>query len=262
MPDRDLALLVGAAEAAAEVALSHFGRAPQSWDKPDATPVTEADIAVDTLLREILTGARPDHGWLSEETPDTPARLAARRAFVVDPIDGTRAFIAGEADWCHSIALVEDGVPVAAVVLQPVHGRLYTALRGQGARMDGASLPSPDSGAAADPPRILTAKSSLDPRRWPGGLPTLAPGFRPSLAFRMALVAEGRVEAMLSLRPTWEWDIAAGALIVAEAGLRATDATGAPLRFNAATPRTDGVLAAGPSLHARLVAGLTGQPAR
>jgi myo-inositol-1(or 4)-monophosphatase len=249
LPDADLALLAEAARAAGEIALGYFRRQPEVWDKGgDLGPVTAADVAIDTMLRERLTAARPDYGWLSEETGDDPARLSARRCFIVDPIDGTRAFIAGEPTWSHSLAVCEDGRPIAGAVFLPVKNRLYTAALGEGAARDGAPIRVAEGGN-----RVLASSASLRPERWPGGLPPLDRHFRPSLAFRLSLVAEGRFDAMLTLDPAWEWDIAAGALIAAEAGAAVTDRHGAALVFNRPEPRCPGVIVAAPALHATIL---------
>ena len=125
MPDADaadLALLAEAARAAGALALTFFGADPRQWTKAGKSPVSEADIAVDRLLHEHLTVARRDYGWLSEETADTPERLDKRRLFVVDPIDGTRAFLAGSPEWTVALAVVEDGRPTVGVVYAPVAG--------------------------------------------------------------------------------------------------------------------------------------------
>ena len=129
----DLDLLVTAAREAGDLALRFFGRDPQSWAKGLTSIVSEADFAVDRLLADRLTPARPDYGWLSEETADSPDRLARRRIFVVDPIDGTRAFLSGRAEWCISLAIVEDGRPIAAALYAPVIGALFRAIAGGGA---------------------------------------------------------------------------------------------------------------------------------
>lgn len=260
MRDSDTRLLIAAAETAAEIATRHFGRDPRTWEKADQSPVTEADLDVDTALREVLTAARPDYGWLSEETPDDPDRLRARRVFVVDPIDGTRTFLEGGRSWCHSLAVVEGGVPVAAVVYQPLRQRMWVAEARGGARLNDTRLRVADR-RQADGAQVLAGRPTLDPARWPGGLPLLGRHYRPSLAYRLALVAEGRFDAMVTLMPAWEWDIAAGALILGEAGGTVTDRAGAPLRFNAPGRRTNGVLAAGPALHDALLQGLTGTTA-
>jgi myo-inositol-1(or 4)-monophosphatase len=253
LPEPELALLVEAAGAAGREALRFWRRDPRVWDKGEHGPVTEADLAANEVLAEVLRGARPGYGWLSEETPDDAARLDCRRVFVVDPIDGTRAFVAGEDGWAVSVALVEDGRAVAGVVALPALGRLYAAFEGQGATRDGhpirASVRRDLAGA-----EVLASRPTLAPEHWPGGLPELRRSFRPSLAHRMCLAAEGRSDAMLTLRPTWEWDIAAGAVICAEAGARVTDAEGAGLRLNSAGAQVRGVIAAPPALHAALVA--------
>ena len=248
MPGSDLDLLTQAAEEAGRIATRARRRGLDPEMKPDgAGPVTEADLATDRYLRETLLAARPDHGWLSEETPDDPARLATARQFIVDPIDGTRAFIEGSRDWAHSLAIAEAGEIVAAVVHLPDRGALYAAERGGGATLNGAPLRVSDR-SAAEGATVLANRGSVEPRLWPGGLPPFRRTFRSSLAYRLCLVAEGRFDAMVSLRPTWEWDVAAGALIVAEAGGRAAEPDGAPLAFNTSRAQSRSGIVAGGAL--------------
>ena len=245
MPETDLALLTRAALEAGEIAMGHFNRDPQVWHKPgDEGPVTEADLAVDAHLSGLLTSARPDYGWLSEETRDDHDRLHKARVFVIDPIDGTRSFIRGDRDWAHALAVVEDGVAVAGVVHMPARGLTFAAARGAGARLNGEAI---SVSAVSDPAhaRVLATKANMDPSHWSGGVPGFQRSFRSSLAYRMSLAAQGRFDAMLTLRPAWEWDIAAGAVIVAEAGGHAVDRHGRPLRFNTRDRLLDGVLAGG-----------------
>lgn len=249
----DLALLIDAARDAGRTAITFTTDTPRTWEKPgNLGPVTEADLAVDALLRERLTSARPDYGWLSEETPDTEARLNHERVFIIDPIDGTRSFIEGNDTWAHSLAVAEAGVVIAAAVYLPVKGKLYAAARGQGARLNNrpirASARDRLSGA-----RILASKPCYDPQHWPAGVPEVSRHHRPSLAYRLSLVAEGRYDAMLTFRDSWEWDIAAGDLILREAGAITSDRNGGPLRFNNAHPQVDGMFAAGPDLHAEIL---------
>lgn len=246
----DLDLLVGAVREAGRLALDHQGKPLAITEKPGgAGPVTGADLAVDALLKRRLLEGRPDHGWLSEETPDSTDRLGPQRTFIVDPIDGTRAFIAGSKDWAHSVAITEDGRPVAGVVYLPARDALYAAQAGQGATLNGEPLMlgcGPGIGAA----RVLTTKPSLLPEHWRGQAPPpFERHFRSSLAWRLCLVAEGAFDAMLTLRPAWEWDIAAGALIASEAGATVTDRMGAALRFNRPWPQSEGVIVAGSGLH-------------
>lgn len=251
MPDAeaDLALLTRAAEAAGDLAMGFFRQDPQTWDKPgDAGPVTEADLACDALLKEMLRGARPDYGWLSEETPDNRDRLASERVFIVDPIDGTRAFVKGEEAWAHSLAIAENGTITAAVVFLPAKNRLYSAGKSLGATRNGTALAC-TARVDLDGATMLAARPSYDAHHWTGKVPPVSRQYRPSLAYRLSLVAEGRFDAMLTLRDSWEWDIAAGTLILAEAGARVSDRRGAPLVFNNPHPQVPGVVAAGPGLH-------------
>ncbi len=249
----DLTLLIDAARASAEIALRFFREDPETWDKGgNQGPVTEADLAIDTMLKAELRAARPDYGWLSEETEDSGDRLDRERVFIVDPIDGTRAFIAGEKTWSHSLAIAEGGVITKAVVLAPVIDRLYSAETGAVSTLNGEAITA-TARPEMDGATVLAAKSNMEERHWHGGVPPVTRHFRPSLAYRLSLVAQGRFDAMLTLRPCWEWDIAAGALIVQQAGGAATEISGAPLRFNSPTAQTSGCLAAGPDLHAALL---------
>lgn len=256
MPGHDLTLLRDAVRAAGEIARGYFKTSVQVWEKSDdAGPVTQADLAVNDYLKQHLSGARPAYGWLSEETEDAPQRLTCDSVFIVDPIDGTRAFIDGQDTWAHSVAVAQQGQIVAGAVYLPMLDRLFLAEQGQGATLNDAPIRvSPRE--TADGATVLGAKPNFDPQHWPGGQPQLQRQFRSSLAYRMALVAQGRFDAMLSLRNTWEWDIAAGTLIASEAGARVTNRLGHVLPFNSAAARHDSVVCAGPDVHAQLIAGL------
>lgn len=253
MQDPDLGLLEQAARTAGRIALRHWKRSPRVWDKGDgAGPVSEADLEVNSALEVLLRAARPDYGWLSEESPDGTARLSAARVFVLDPIDGTRAFLAGEENFAISLAVVQGEVPVAGVVFLPARDRLYAADAGGPATCDGQIIRASDR-AGETGASLLATGATMAPEHWPGGVPDLQRSFRTSLAYRLSLVAEGRHDGMATFRDAWEWDIAAGALIAARAGARVTDRNGHPLAFNAADPRCPGVICAAPGLHAALM---------
>lgn len=252
-PEDDLALLTRAAERAGEIAGEFFQRDPQIWDKGEEGPVTEADLAIDTMLRETLLGARPTYGWLSEETEDDPARLATDSVFICDPIDGTRAFIEGQRSFAHSLSVVQHGQVTAAVVFLPMREKLYAAAKGMGTTLNGQTVRVTDAENLATS-TFLTTKMNFKPEHWPRGVPEIGRAYRPSLAYRMSLVGEGRFDGMMTFRPTWEWDISAGALIVEEAGGYATNGRGGPLIFNGQTAQVDGVLAGAPRVHGAVVA--------
>ena len=251
-PEQDLALLERAAAAAGAIALRYFRTPLEVREKDGLGPVTEADLAVDSMLREELCSARPGYGWLSEEAADMPGRLTADRLFIVDPIDGTRAFINGDTGFSTALAVVERGRTVAAVVHLPAREETYVATLGGGARRNGRPIAC---SACRDLARatVLGAKKQLLPEHWPGGAPPSRRHFRSSLAWRLCLVAAGRFDFMVTMRETFDWDIAAGSLIAREAGLRVTDRDGRDLRFDRPRPVQPGVLAAPPALHRRLL---------
>jgi len=256
LPATDLTLLTKAAQKSGEIAAGYFGQSPEVWEKAeDAGPVTAADLAVNTMLVDTLQSARPDYGWLSEETEDTTDRLDTEAQFVIDPIDGTRAFIAGTKDWAHSLAVVRGGQVTAAAVYLPMRDLMFTAALGEGAFLNGSPITARPNADFADA-TILTHKANCNKKYWKDGyFPQCKIAFRSSLAYRLCLVAQGRFDAMITLRPTWEWDVAAGSLILSEAGGTATTQTGAAVRFNNPHPQLNGLIGAG-GLHAQLLAQL------
>lgn len=248
----DLELIRGAAVAAASLAVIERARGLDVMTKPGGSPVTSADLAVDQMLKARLMMARPDYGWLSEETPDTSDRLGTRRQFVVDPIDGTRAFVKEQPLWCVPIAVVEDGQPVAAVVHVPSSGETYAAVHGSGASCNGQLIGA--SGAR----RLAGARMLADHRLftrpiWPEPWPPMDIETRSAMAYRLCLVAAGAFDAALALRPQWDWDVCAGALIAAESGAIVSDHLGRPWSFNRADPRQSSLVCAAPELYPLII---------
>jgi len=237
----ELALIAGAAREAGRIAMRHFRNEPKVWWKEGDSPVTEGDLAVDAFLKQTLLGARPDHGWLSEETIDKPHRLSAARTFVVDPIDGTRAFMNGRSTWCISIAVVEKGRAIAGVLECPAMRETYLAVAGGGAALDGkpirvrepatpATLAGPKRMIAALPPEV---RQRVKPY-----------GYVPSLAYRLAMVARGSLDATFVKPNAHDWDLAAADLILREAGGAIRNRAGAAPAFAGPDAR-HGSLAAG-----------------
>lgn len=247
MPATDLALLEEVAREAGEIACRFWRDDPQVWDKGGDDPVSEADLAVDRHLRGRLLQERPDYGWVSEETEDDAARLLADRVFILDPIDGTRAFVAGERNWAHSIAVAENGRITAGCVFMPVKDAMYLATLGGGATLNGASLAASHRTDLAEA-EVLAPRPTFHTEHWIE-VPPVARAFRPSLAYRLSLVGEGRFDGMITLRNAWEWDIAAGALIATEAGATVTDRRGQTLSFNTPSRQNAGVIAMAAPLH-------------
>lgn len=244
----DLDLIVEAAREAGALALSERAKGLNIQTKIGGSPVTHADLAVDALLKDRLLGARPDHGWLSEETPDGPERLSKRRIFVVDPIDGTVAYMKDRPWWCVPIAIVEDGRPVAAVVHAPALDETFTAVAGGGAFLNGRPITASDTADLDDAAVLGDARLFADVSLWPEPWPVMRWEKRNALAYRLSLVAAGAFDAAIATAPKWDWDVAAGALIAEEAGARVSDHHGRPWTFNRADPRQAGLVCAAPAL--------------
>jgi myo-inositol-1(or 4)-monophosphatase len=247
----DFRLLLETAKEAAQLALSFFRRPLSTERKQDGTSVTEADLAVDALLAKRLKSPRPDYGWLSEESAEHVSRLGRRKVWVVDPIDGTRAFIQGKDDWTIALALVEDAQPTVAVVANPVQNEIFHACAGGGAFLNGRKITASTCSILTGA-RIAASDGILTKPIWREPWEALTPVWASSLAYRLALVACGKIDAAFALNPKWEWDVAAGALLVTEAGGCATSPSGRPLAFNTPDAKVQGFLAAAPNLHQML----------
>ena len=251
----DLELALRAARAAAEVIRPAFRAGMEVRYKDPDQPVTDADVQADRVIREVLAGGRPEYGWLSEETADSPERLGRARVWVVDPIDGTNSFVAGIAEFAVSIGLVEGERAVLGVVCNPITGEVYHAVEGGGAFLDGKPIRVAE---AAEVPRILCSRSEL--RR--GELEVFQPAFAVqalgSTAYKMAKVADGTGHAFLSSGPKHEWDVCGAEVIVREAGGRVTGLDGAPFRYNQPRPSWRGVVASNGAVHDAVVAAARG----
>jgi myo-inositol-1(or 4)-monophosphatase len=250
-PAQTAARLVGCVREAGALALSMFQTPIKNWTKAGSSPVSEADIAVDRLLRERLTGDGMDFGWLSEESVDDPARLAARYVWIVDPIDGTRAYLAGLPDWAVSAALVDNGRPIAACLYAPVTEEFFMAIVDKGATCNGASIAT-TRGASLAQARIAGPKSFLE--RFAAVAPPFAvmPRMR-SLALRLARVAQGAYDVAIAGADSHDWDLAAADLLVHEAGGALTPIEGGAVTYNLPVSRHGMLVAAGRDRHAALI---------
>ncbi|HBC55283.1 MAG TPA: 3'(2'),5'-bisphosphate nucleotidase CysQ [Alphaproteobacteria bacterium] len=252
LPVAEHAVALDAAHEAGEIAMSYFGGEFARWDKGGDNPVTEADIAIDNMLRKALGDAFPDHGWLSEETEDNTDRLTQHRTWIVDPIDGTRAFMRGEPHFTICIALVEQARPISAIVFNPASGELYEAVSGGGARLNGQPI-TPSGQAQIEGARMLGTASFYHSKRWAVPWPDIHIEKRNSIAYRIALVAAGRFDGCLGLSPVNDWDLAAADLIMQEAGGRISRRDGAEFLYNQRSVRHAGFVASGHALHPALI---------
>ena len=250
----DLDLALRATRAAGEAILPAFRAETEVRFKAPDQPVTDADLAADRILHEMLLGDRPHYGWLSEETRDSPARLARERLWVVDPIDGTNSFVKGIAEFAISVALVDGGEPVLGVVYDPATGELYHAVAGGGAFLNDAPIRVSATDERAEARRLIGSRWEI--RR--GELAHFVEPWRVSplgsTASKMAQVADGTADVFVSSGPKNEWDVAGAAVLVAEAGGRVTGPTGEPFRYNQPNPAWRGVVASNGLLHRAVLA--------
>ena len=255
---RDVALLANTVREAGALALSMFRTELRMWTKGASSPVSEADIAVNELIQARLRSATPDYGWLSEESADEPSRLGKRLIWIIDPIDGTRGYLAGREDWCISAALVEDASPLVAAVFAPATDEFFFATRGQGASRNGLPIRA-TSGIGLDFSRVAGPKPLVERLARTAEAIALYPRIG-SLALRLCRVADGRIDAAIAGGQSHDWDLAAADLIVHEADGNMTTLAGNAIHYNG-LEGTHGVLvAAGRDRHAHIVEQFRNRP--
>lgn len=249
--------MVQAVRDAGAIARKFYRGSYRTWSKGKGQPVTDCDIAVDTFLRQRLSAARPSYGWLSEETECDSERLEKECTFVVDPIDGTVAFLKGRPYFTICAATVCNGEVLAGAVYNPVTGECFTALKGKGAKLNGKPI-HVSARKELEGCRMLGPKTTFD--HPPSSIapsdpwPPMHVETRNSVAYRLALVACGTFDAAVALSAKHDWDLAAAGLIVQEAGGCVTTHTGAGFCYNGKTPVQPSVVAAGPLLYPQIIA--------
>ncbi|MBA3863120.1 MAG: 3'(2'),5'-bisphosphate nucleotidase CysQ [Erythrobacter sp.] len=247
MIDRDRLLAI--VREAGRIAHSRWpgaGHALASWDKTPGNPVSDADLAVDRFLKRELLRLLPSAAWLSEETADDKARTDSGLIWLVDPIDGTRDFVAGRSGWAVSVALVSAGRPLIGMLAAPARDEEWVAVAGRGATLNDVPIRASTRTqfAGARVPTVSLPKEDAD---------LVAVEQPNSIALRIAMVADNRADLVATLRWGFEWDIAAATLIAREAGAQVSDAFGRPLDYNKHDPRDFGVLVCSPAIHAAAV---------
>jgi myo-inositol-1(or 4)-monophosphatase len=249
----DLDQLLSAVREAGALAMSYFGQSPRSELKADGTSVSEADLAVDALLKERLHATNSAYGWLSEESEDDLIRLTKSRVWIVDPIDGTRAFLKSKPEWTICAGLVEDGHSLLAAVYNPATEEFFHAVRGGGAFLNGTRI-SVREPVDLEGCCLAASRTQLHSKQWASPWPELETIWVNSIAYRLALVAAGKCDGTISLSGKSDWDIAAAHLLVDEAGGIVTTHDASPLVYNLENPRHSSVVSAGPALHTALIA--------
>jgi myo-inositol-1(or 4)-monophosphatase len=253
---RDVLGRIGAALDAAERVLGDFTPgAIECFRKEGGDPLTEADLAVDEVLRRVLV--RPGEGWLSEETADDRSGRERSSVWIVDPIDGTREFVAGIPEWCVSIGLVLDGEPVAGGIVNPATGERITGAVGHGVSYQG-NRPVV-SATDLDDALVGASRSEFDRGEWhrfADELFEIVP--MGSVAYKLALVAAGRLDATWTLCPKNEWDLAGGAALLRAAGRWSAVQDGSPPEWNKENPLVPGFIATSQTLRQEVTALVTG----
>jgi myo-inositol-1(or 4)-monophosphatase len=251
--ESDLKLLITAVKLAGRKAMEFRQKGSiQVWRKSDGSAVSEVDLAANEIAEQCLRRPRPSYGWLSEEGRDTTDRLEAGRVWIIDPIDGTQAYLSGKDDWCVAAALCINGRPVLGAIFNAARNELFAGRAGHGATMNGQRLKVRDRGSL-EGARLIAPRNQLRQQFWGDALPAFEAKWANSIAYRLSLVACGQADAAISLSPKSEWDVAAGVVIAAEAGCIVTDQHGNTPRFNNPQPRIDGIIAAPPILHGELL---------
>ena len=242
----DFSAVIAAVEEAADLAFRQWrdGAVPTAkvWEKSKGDPVSEIDLAVDALLKERLAAILPEAAWLSEETIDDPVRLGASLVWLVDPIDGTRDYIRGRSGWCVSVALVENGVPIFAMMAAPAQTKTWIAHAGQGVTCNGERLSASARQGFAGSRVPTDALSHVDSDLTIVEKPN-------SIAMRMTMVACDRADLVATLRWGHEWDVAAAHLVAQEAGAVVTNALGQPILYNKPEPKDFGLICSAPDIH-------------
>ncbi|MBB4634695.1 3'(2'),5'-bisphosphate nucleotidase CysQ [Longimicrobium terrae] len=249
--DEDLELAIRGARAAGDAVMRAFRVEQEVRYKSPEQPVTEADLAADRALYRVLMGERPEYGWLSEESADSPERLKRRRVWVVDPIDGTNSFVAGRPEFAVCVGLVDGDRAVVGVVLNPATGEMYSARDGGGAFRNGEPIHVAAPGSHA--PRIVASRWEMKRGEFDGFGDAWSVEPLGSTAYKMCRVAEGGAEAFVSRGPKSEWDVAAAVVIVREAGGRVTRIDGAEPVFNQPNPDWRGIATSNGAVHDELL---------
>jgi len=254
--EEDFLLLKNAIRKAGEITLNHLGRENiKTWMKRGVEPVTEIDLEIDQYLKTTLLAARPNYGWLSEETADDEKRLKQKNVWVVDPIDGTRGFMKGQDDFSVTGALVVEGCSTIGIIFAPARDEFYAAIKGRGATLNDAPI-TVSNAETITGMRMQGDRDYLKSRKWTTPWPEMTIGKYKSFALRLAAVAAGKFDAAISAQPKSEWDVVAGDLIISEAGGCCVDGEGMDFTYNQKNTRLQRIVATTPGIKDEILAQL------
>lgn len=240
--EHELKLVKSSVRKAAQAILQIAGDGFEADYKADNSPLTVADLEANRILKETLTQSFSEYGWLSEETRDDPARLDCQRVWIIDPIDGTREFTLQIPEFVISVALAEQGEIILGVIYNPSTGELFEAVRGGQAKLNDKAIKS--NHRFGDKPVVEASRSDIKNGRFAAFESAME--IRPcgSIAYKLARLAAGKADSVFSLTPKNEWDIAAGVILVSEAGGKVASTSGRPFVFNQPDTLVDGIIAA------------------
>lgn len=249
---KDLEIAKDAALKAGSLVMSYFNKSIEVIEKSPNNPVTEADFKSDELLQNLLLNERPQYGWLSEETKDDGSRFEKKQIWMVDPIDGTRAFIKGLPHFSISIALIDNNEPVIGIIYNPATNEFFHAVKGHGSFKNDILL-SHQGSAELLGAKMLGDANMFSSKKWPIAWPDMEISQRNSIAYRMALVASGEFDAAIATNPKNYWDVAAGTIILKEANKKITDHLGNEFHFNQQIPLLRSLVASNLNLHSEIL---------
>lgn len=245
-------LVKGSILEAGKLALKWFKKDPEQWEKDDGSLVSKADIEVNDLLNKLLKNKNPEFGWLSEENEDDKSRLNKKITFVVDPLDGTKAFLEGKKEFSISVAIVKNGLPISGIVFSPSTGEIFEAEKNKGSWRNNKKVIISNY-KKLEKCKMIAFKPMFSHPAWKKPWPKMDVENRNSIAYRMALVASGQYDAMMALNSKNDWDIAAGDLLISEAGGNVTLHTSKKIIYNTENTKKPSVIGANKAIHEKII---------
>ena len=237
---------------AGKLAIKWFRKDPEQWEKDDGSLVSKADIEINDLLNKLLKNKNPEFGWLSEENEDDRSRLNKKITFVVDPLDGTKAFLEGKKEFSISVAIVKNGLPISGIVFSPSTGEMFEAEKNKGSWKNNKKVIISNYNRL-EKCKMIAFKPMFSHPAWKEPWPKMDVENRNSIAYRMALVASGQYDAMMALNSKNDWDIAAGDLLISESGGIVTLHTNKKIIYNTENTKKPSVIGTNKAIHEKII---------